>query len=115
MAMLFYPKWDKSREVTLENFLAFVEAQDTKQEYKWTSCMECAVALWLIAIDHPRRNYPDVWEEPVVFDANMIACYSTPTFGALAGRLRRYIDRSNISRSYSQGQKMRRLPSLVGE
>jgi len=85
--MLWNPKHD-NKALTLENFLAFVEAQDPEKEYDWSMCNVCAAGQWLEAIQHPRRNYPEIWQEDAVAMANYLAGSLPHTFGALAERVR---------------------------
>ena len=87
--MLYNPKWSKN--LTLSNFLFWVEAKDPKESYNFRFCRLCAVGKWLAENGVPDEEVGawSAWHKwPNVLTANSIAGVEPHNFGALAKRLR---------------------------
>ena len=94
--MLFNPKWEKTPdncEITLRNFQKWVDAQRPNACYEYMHKLVCAVGLWLQAIDHHMLLRADWSHNPVLNQADTIAGWGKPTFGALSKRLRALAER----------------------
>ena len=98
--MLYLPSW--SKDVTLENFAAWLGRQRPRARYQWASCDDCAVAQWLtdlgyddVALDwhsNMRVGGATVMMPDAVFTANLLAAgVKVQTFGALRKRVMAYL------------------------
>jgi hypothetical protein len=100
------PKWDDvkqrswSKDVTLENFAAWLETKNPRQRYDWDVSERCAVTQWLndlgyegyVRLESAQINGEKVLLPDEVFVANLLAAHSR-TFGGLRKRLPQYLKR----------------------
>ncbi len=92
--MLFNPKW-KTRETTLENFLAWLEIMPPRESYVYMRSDICACGQWLRHIGryHGLWCNPKYMRDTPLEKANKLAASQPHTFGSLAKRVRAEIER----------------------
>jgi hypothetical protein len=96
--------WNK--DVTLENFVLWLERQPPRQRYKWEDPENCAVTQWLndlgyedvcVMVHSAFIDGEEVLLSDEVLAANWLAVRAR-SFGGLHGRVQRYVTARNERR-----------------